>query len=67
MSGIWSAIREGGRIQRAGGRLQLWKIALGVTLPALHGSALGAVALNRLGADPVLVPDGSLGQRSRNR
>jgi len=46
--------------------LQLWKIALGVTLPALHGSAWVQVALNRLGADPVLVPDGSLGQRSRN-
>jgi putative chitinase len=45
--------------------LQLWKFALGVKQPPLHSSAWVQVALNRLGADPMLVPDGSLGPRSR--
>lgn len=45
--------------------LQLWKFALGVDEPTHHSSAWVQVALNRLGADPVLVPDGSLGPRSR--
>jgi len=45
--------------------LQLWKFALGVEEPPFHGSAWVQVALNRLGADPMLVPDGSLGSKSR--
>ena len=45
--------------------LRLWKFALGVEKPPHHSGAWVQVALNRLGADPVLVPDGSLGQRSR--
>ena len=45
--------------------LQLWKFALGVEQPPHHGSAWVQVALNRLGADPMLVPDGSLGAKSR--
>jgi len=47
------------------GALHLWKLALGVELPPAHSDTWVQVSLNRLGADPALVPDGVFAQRSR--
>jgi putative chitinase len=41
--------------------LARWKTALGSQNPALHSTTWLQVSLNRLGADPALVPDGSYG------
>jgi hypothetical protein len=41
--------------------LARWKTALGSQNPALHSTTWLQVSLNKLGADPPLVPDGSYG------
>jgi putative chitinase len=41
--------------------LARWKTALGSQNPAMHSTAWLQVSLNKLGADPVLTPDGSFG------
>jgi putative chitinase len=41
--------------------LARWKTALGSQNPAVHSTAWLQVSLNKLGADPTLVPDGSYG------
>jgi putative chitinase len=41
--------------------LERWKTALGTVNPALHSTAWIQQSLNKLGADPPLVPDGSFG------
>lgn len=41
--------------------LARWKTALGSPNPALHSTTWLQVSLNKLGADPLLVPDGSYG------
>jgi len=41
--------------------LQRWKTALGSENPAPHGTVWVQASLNRLGADPTLVADGSFG------
>jgi putative chitinase len=41
--------------------LARWKTALGSQNPALHSTTWLQVSLNKLGADPALVPDGSYG------
>jgi putative chitinase len=41
--------------------LARWKTALGSQNPALHSTTWVQISLNRLGADPALVPDGSYG------
>jgi putative chitinase len=41
--------------------LARWKTALGGQSPALHSTTWLQVSLNKLGADPALVPDGSYG------
>jgi putative chitinase len=45
--------------------LRLWKIVLGVDVPPLHSDTWVQLALDRLGADPALVPDGVFGQKSQ--
>jgi len=44
--------------------LQRWKTALGSENPAPHGTAWVQASLNRLGADPTLVTDGSFGPQT---
>jgi len=41
--------------------LSLWKTALGSQNPAPHSTTWVQASLNKLGADPALVPDGSFG------
>jgi putative chitinase len=41
--------------------LTRWKIVLGAQNPPLHSTTWLQVSLNKLGADPALVPDGSYG------
>lgn len=41
--------------------LARWKIALGSQNPALHSTTWLQMSLNKLGAEPVLAPDGSYG------
>jgi putative chitinase len=41
--------------------LARWKTALGSSNPALHSTTWLQVSLNKLGADPALIPDGSYG------
>lgn len=42
--------------------LTKWKIVLSTQNPPLHSTTWLQVSLNKLGADPLLVPDGSYGQ-----
>ncbi len=41
--------------------LKRWKVALGSASPQAHGTVWLQMSLNKLGADPALVPDGSFG------
>ena len=44
--------------------LTRWKTALGSQNPALHSTTWLQLSLNKLGADPALVPDGSYGRQT---
>jgi putative chitinase len=44
--------------------LARWKTALGSQNPALHSTTWLQLSLNKLGADPALVPDGSYGRQT---
>jgi putative chitinase len=44
--------------------LARWRTALGSQNPALHSTTWLQVSLNKLGADPALVPDGSYGPQT---
>jgi putative chitinase len=44
--------------------LARWKTALGSQAPALHSTTWLQLSLNKLGADPALVPDGSYGPQT---
>jgi putative chitinase len=44
--------------------LARWKTAMGSQNPALHSTTWVQVSLNKLGADPALIPDGSYGPQT---